>query len=323
MVQYRWEALPFRMAPLSEKIHGYSLDEFSFFLDTLFNIADMNNGMNPRFMKPANIFVIKNNGEFNIGMNFSKAIPGECSIHEMFGDIKSMKHWALNVLGMKVETVITIPENMVIKYMQSFNNVFDRQDNLQEFIKILRGFPEKDEELKKLVTQLNKEIVNYEGGDYMFVNPIFHSRDISVDPDLCFLVMPFNEKRKELLEKVVKPKIEDKFNLNVLKSGDIQGANQNVMENIWTYINQASMIIADMSDGNPNVFYELGICHTLGKPVILLCDEESKEQDYDGKLPFDLSNLQVIFYSNSGYGPTKLTNDVINAITNMRKQLNN
>lgn len=83
------------------------------------------------------------------------------------------------------------------------------------------------------------------------------------------------------------------------------------------------MIIADMSDGNPNVFYELGICHTLGKPVILLCDEESKEQDYDGKLPFDLSNLQVIFYSNSGYGPTKLTNDVINAITNMRKQLNN
>lgn len=107
--------------------------------------------------------------------------------------------------------------------------------------------------------------------------------------------MPFNEKRKELLEKVVKPKIEDKFNLNVLKSGDIQGANQNVMENIWTYINQASMIIADMSDGNPNVFYELGICHTLGKPVILLCDEESKEQDYDGKLPFDLSNLQVIF----------------------------
>ena len=135
--------------------------------------------------------------------------------------------------------------------------------------------------------------------------------------------MPYNEKRKELIEKVVKPKIEDKFNLNVLKSGDIQGANQNVMENIWTYINQASMIIADMSDGNPNVFYELGICHTLGKPVILLCDEESKEQDYDGKLPFDLSNLQVIFYSNSGYGPTKLTNDVINAITNMRKQLNN
>lgn len=59
MVQYRWEALPFRMAPLSEKIHGYSLDEFSCFLDTLFNIADMNNGMNPRFMKPANIFVTR------------------------------------------------------------------------------------------------------------------------------------------------------------------------------------------------------------------------------------------------------------------------
>lgn len=323
MVHYRWQALPFRIAPLSNKIHGYSLDEFSVFLDILFDIADLNNGMNPRFMKPANIFVIKCNGKFHIGMNFSKAIPGECAIHEMFGDVKTMKYWALNVLGMKVETVITIPENVVSEYMQPFNHAFDKQSSLKEFIKILRDFPEKDKGLTKLITQLNKEIVNYEGGNYMFVNPIFHSRDISVDPDLCFLVMPFSDERKQVLEEVVKPRIEEKFNLNVLKSGDIQGANQNIMENIWTYINQASVIIADMSDGNPNVFYELGICHTLGKPVILICDKASKEKDYNGKLPFDLSGIQVIFYSNSGSGPTKLTNKVIEAISNIRKQLNN
>lgn len=320
MVYYRWQALPFRVGPLSGKIHGYNLDEFSGFMDTLFNIADLGNGMDPKFMKPANAFVLKEKGNFIIGLNFSKAIIEECSIHEMFGGISNMKYWASNVLGMKVEATLTVPESIVKEYMKPFNDIFDVQSNSQEFIKRLRDFAKRDD-LKEAISQLNREIVNYEGGSYMFINPIFHSRDISVDPDLCFLVMPFNPKRKELLEKMVKPRIEDEFNLNVLKSGDIQGANQNIMENIWTYINQASVIIADMSDGNPNVFYELGICHTLGKPVVLLCDEESKEKDYNGKLPFDLSGLQVIFYSNTGYGPTQLANDVVEAITNLRKQV--
>ena len=32
----------------------------------------------------------------------------------------------------------------------------------------------------------------------------------------------------------------------------------------------SKIIIADLSTSNPNVYYELGIAHTLNKPVILL-----------------------------------------------------
>jgi hypothetical protein len=41
------------------------------------------------------------------------------------------------------------------------------------------------------------------------------------------------------------------------------------MWDVWNSIYSSSIIIADCTGRNPNVFYELGIAHTLGKPVIL------------------------------------------------------
>ena len=49
------------------------------------------------------------------------------------------------------------------------------------------------------------------------------------------------------------------------------------------------LVIADLTDGNPNVFYELGIAHTLGKPVIMI----TQSMDY---VPFDLKHLRCIVY---------------------------
>lgn len=320
MVQYRWRALPFNAKLSSGKIFGYTLNEFSGFLDVLFAIADLPNGWNLRFVKPANVFVIKNKSEgFILGLNFSKAIAGLCSIQVMnVKGIKEMEYATLNVLGMKIEATLSIPKDVVSDYLHPFNKASKDKESYKN-LKLYKEFFSGDEKLRKLVTQLNNEITKHGGGNCMFVNPIFQGRDISTDSDLCFLVMPFNYKREDILEKVVKPVIKKKCGLKVLKSGDKKGPNQNMMENIWTYINRSSVIIADISDCNPNVFYELGICHTLGKPVILICDKDSYNKE---ELPFDIRGLHVIFYSDSGSGPTKLTNDIVEAIQNMRKQLN-
>lgn len=53
----------------------------------------------------------------------------------------------------------------------------------------------------------------------------------------------------------------------------------------------------------------------LAKKVITLCDEESFEQDYKGKLPFDISTINTIFYKNSGAGPTKLVTNIDKNVT--------
>jgi hypothetical protein len=41
-----------------------------------------------------------------------------------------------------------------------------------------------------------------------------------------------------------------------------------VMQDIWTAICRSRIIIADCTSKNPNVFYEIGIAHTVGKPVL-------------------------------------------------------
>ncbi|MFT9455677.1 MAG: hypothetical protein ABF575_00145 [Liquorilactobacillus hordei] len=87
-------------------------------------------------------------------------------------------------------------------------------------------------------------------------------------------------------------------------------SNIDIMENIWTYINKAKIVICDLSCKNPNVYYELGIANTIGKDVIPICDEESFHEDYKDKLPFDIMLRNVLFYKNTAVGSEKFIDDL-------------
>jgi hypothetical protein len=69
-------------------------------------------------------------------------------------------------------------------------------------------------------------------------------------------------------------------------------------------INRASFIVADLSDRNPNVFYELGLAHVVGKPVIL-----AAERGED--IPFDLKGIRTIIYGDSPSTWRKLAGQVV------------
>ena len=60
------------------------------------------------------------------------------------------------------------------------------------------------------------------------------------------------------------------------------------------------MVICDCSGRNPNVFYEIGIAHTLGREVILITQSEED-------IPFDLRHLRYVKYLNNGEGLAQLT----------------
>ncbi|TOB98789.1 hypothetical protein CGJ93_24475, partial [Vibrio parahaemolyticus] len=51
----------------------------------------------------------------------------------------------------------------------------------------------------------------------------------------------------------------------------------------------SKLVVANISGRNPNVFYELGIAHALGKDVILISRSEKD-------ITFDLSSSQIIIY---------------------------
>src|SRR5207249_315738 len=54
-------------------------------------------------------------------------------------------------------------------------------------------------------------------------------------------------------------------------------------------IEKSKVLLADLTDKNPNVFYELGLAHAARKPVVL---SAARVDD----VPFDLRHLRVIIY---------------------------
>jgi len=119
------------------------------------------------------------------------------------------------------------------------------------------------------------------------MNPMFTGRDFSVNHNSCFVLMPFNQKLKPVYEDHIK-KVVVSLGLECKRADDIF-LNTAIIEDIWESINRARFLIADLTDKNPNVFYEVGIAHTVGKSVILLT-QRIKD------VPFDLRHLRHIEY---------------------------
>jgi nucleoside 2-deoxyribosyltransferase len=83
------------------------------------------------------------------------------------------------------------------------------------------------------------------------------------------------------------------------------------MGEVWTAINQADIIIADCTNRNPNVFYEVGIAHAMGKQTILMV------QTIDD-IPFDLRGLRVIEYRYDPRGMTQFEEALRKTIMNIK-----
>jgi len=67
---------------------------------------------------------------------------------------------------------------------------------------------------------------------------------------------------------------------------------ESILARIYNQIAKADLIVADMTGRNPNVFYEVGYAHAIGKTVILL----TKNAD---DIPFDLKHYPHIVYQGS------------------------
>ena len=86
---------------------------------------------------------------------------------------------------------------------------------------------------------------------------------------------------------MIKNKLGDKYEFS--NAGDLDNQ-QSILQDIVTGIGNADVIIADVTGLNPNVFYELGLCHALDKKVILITQDISE-------LPFDIRSYRVDEYT--------------------------
>ncbi|MFH1059677.1 MAG: hypothetical protein V1797_13500 [Pseudomonadota bacterium] len=114
------------------------------------------------------------------------------------------------------------------------------------------------------------------------------------DPDRrinsCFVIMPFTEENDRLYYKFIKTTVEE-MGIVCHRADEIKQPGI-VTNKIVKSIIDSDMIIAEISDSNPNVFYELGVSHTFRKPTIVLARRDGKEDN----IPFDIRSFEVIYY---------------------------
>jgi hypothetical protein len=83
--------------------------------------------------------------------------------------------------------------------------------------------------------------------------------------------------------------ISEKHGLRV-ERGDHRVLTKALMDKVRDQIVEADLILGDVSFANPNVFYEIGLAHALGKPVVFLT------QDDPGNAPVDIRQFEFIHY---------------------------
>ena len=106
--------------------------------------------------------------------------------------------------------------------------------------------------------------------------------------DICFTIMPFGGWLDDYYERIYCPAIEAS-GLEPHRADDLYRPST-IVNDIWSYTQNAKILIADLTGKNPNVFYELGMAHALAKPVNLIA--ESMDD-----IPFDLRALRIITYN--------------------------
>lgn len=111
-----------------------------------------------------------------------------------------------------------------------------------------------------------------------------------VNRNLCtqvFVIMPFSDFLLPVYEDHIKG-ICNKIGYTCLRADDLSNPSI-IMNDVWSLINNSDIIICDCTDKNPNVFYELGIAHAIGKNVI--CITQHAED-----IPFDIKQIRYIKY---------------------------
>jgi hypothetical protein len=129
----------------------------------------------------------------------------------------------------------------------------------------------------------------------------------------CFVMQPFVLPYGGYYETVFRPAIEQAGLTPVRADAEIFGAGK-VMDQVWRGIRHAKVLVAELTTRNANVYYELGLAHAQGKPVVLIAAEGEN-------VPFDVQHIRVVYYDvNDPFWGQKLIDKIAE---NIRSALSN
>jgi hypothetical protein len=130
---------------------------------------------------------------------------------------------------------------------------------------------------------------------------IYRILDYAGGRKICFVLMPFHKKFQVIYTKCIKLALIDQ-NWTCIRADEIYESRE-IPHLIYEQILRADLIIAELTDTNPNVLYELGYAHALAKNTMLITQSEES-------VPFDLRHRQIIYYSQTSKGLYRLVESI-------------
>jgi len=129
------------------------------------------------------------------------------------------------------------------------------------------------------------------------IKPRFKTFRFQLRESHCFHLCPFAEPFNTIYSDHVR-KAALAAGFTVERADEVFGTDP-IIEDIWQAINCSAVVIADVTGRNPNVMYEIGMAHTVGKPVIIMTQTM-------GDVPFDLQHYRCIVYEYTPRGCVSL-----------------
>ena len=123
----------------------------------------------------------------------------------------------------------------------------------------------------------------------------------------CFVITPIGDDNSDIrrhidgiIDQAIKPAIGEKYEISVShRDFEIGSINDRIVKRVY----ESDLVIANLTNTNPNVMYELAIRYSSGKPAIVIAEKGTK-------LPFDVIDENTIFYINDPSGANELKDKI-------------
>lgn len=126
----------------------------------------------------------------------------------------------------------------------------------------------------------------------------------------CFIITPIGDNNdairrhiEGIIDASIRPALENKYEIVVAHRISEPGS---ITKQIIQEIYSSKLVIANLTNKNPNVMYELAFRHSLGAPVIMIAEHGTS-------LPSDVIMERTIFYDNDAKGALELREKLVAA----------